>query len=44
MVWPESIVLIGFVLMTLRLIQIYVRWYADGCKELPGVSSEYQHS
>ena len=44
MVWPESIVLIGFVLMTFRLVQIYVRWYADGCKELPGVSAEYQPS
>lgn len=42
MVWPESIVLIGFVLMTLRLVQIYVRWYAAGCEELPGVSAEYQ--
>ena len=42
MVWPESIVLIGFVLMTLRLVQIYVLWYANGCTELPGVSAEYQ--
>lgn len=42
MIWPESIVLIGFVLMTFRLIQIYVRWYASGRLELPGVSAEYQ--
>lgn len=42
MIWPESIVLIGFVLMTLRLVQIYVRWYWAGRIELPGVSAEYQ--
>jgi len=42
MVWPESIVLIGFVLMTFRLVQIYVRWYAGDRQELPGVSNEYQ--
>ena len=42
MFWPESIVLIGFVLMTLRLLQIYVRWFATDRRELPGVSAEYQ--
>lgn len=42
MFWPETIVLIGFVLMTLRLLQIYWRWLAEGRRELPGVSPEYQ--
>ncbi len=42
MFWPECIVLIGFVLMTLRLLQIYYRWHAAGRLELPGVSAEYQ--
>jgi len=42
MFWPESIVVIGYVLMTLRLLQIYVRWYRSDRSELPGVSAEYQ--
>ena len=42
MFWPECIVLIGYLLMTWRLIQIYQRWLAGGRRELPGVSSEYQ--
>lgn len=42
MFWPETIVLIGFVLMTLRLLQIYVRWLASDRREFPGVSAEYQ--
>jgi C4-dicarboxylate transporter DctQ subunit len=44
MFWPETIVLIGFVLMTLRLLQIYVRWLASDRRQFPGVSSEYQSS
>jgi TRAP-type C4-dicarboxylate transport system permease small subunit len=42
MFWPESIVVIGYVLMTLRLLQIYRRWYRSDRSELPGVSAEYQ--
>ncbi|MBU1361839.1 MAG: TRAP transporter small permease [Gammaproteobacteria bacterium] len=42
MLWPESIVVIGYVLMTLRLLQIYVRWWLSDRKELPGLSAEYQ--
>jgi TRAP-type C4-dicarboxylate transport system permease small subunit len=42
MFWPESIVVIGYVLMTLRLVQVYVRWWRSDRKELPGVSAEYQ--
>ena len=42
MLWPESIVVIGYVLMTFRLLQIYVRWWRSGRTELPGVSAEYQ--
>ena len=40
--WPESIVLIGYVLMTFRLIQIYFRWLRSDRVELPGVAAEYQ--
>jgi TRAP-type C4-dicarboxylate transport system permease small subunit len=42
MFWPESIMMIGFVLMTLRLLQVYLLWLRGGRSELPGVSSEYQ--
>ncbi|MEO8740126.1 MAG: TRAP transporter small permease [Casimicrobiaceae bacterium] len=42
MVWPESIVVTGYVLMTFRLIQLYYRWNRAGRTELPGVSHEYQ--
>lgn len=42
MFWPESILIIGYVLMTLRLLQIYYRWYRSRRAELPGVSAEYQ--
>lgn len=44
MFWPETIVLIGYLLMTLRLVQIYWRWIASGRTELPGVSAEYQQT
>lgn len=44
MFWPETIVLIGHVLMTLRLLQIYLRWHGSDRRELPGVSHEYQNA
>ena len=42
MFWPETIVLIGHLLMSFRLMQIYWRWHLHGRSELPGVSAEYQ--
>lgn len=42
MLWPESIIVIGYVLMTFRLLQIYFRWLRSNRAELPGVSAEYQ--
>ena len=42
MLWPESIVVIGYLLMTFRLLQIYFRWLRSDRSELPGVSAEYQ--
>lgn len=44
MLWPESIIVIGYALMTFRLVQIYVRWWRSDRSELPGVSAEYQTS
>ena len=34
--WPETIIVIAYSLMLLRLIQIYVKWFHDGRKGLPG--------
>ena len=34
--WPETIIVIAYSLMLLRLIQIYVKWFRDGRKGLPG--------
>jgi len=44
MFWPETIVLIGYVLMSLRLVQLYLRWYATDRSQLPGLSAEYQQN
>ena len=41
-VWPESIIVIGYTLITLRLIQIYVIWWMNGRKDLPGKPPEFQ--
>tara|TARA_B110000003_G_scaffold249453_1_gene261826 strand:- start:113 stop:613 length:501 start_codon:yes stop_codon:yes gene_type:complete len=34
--WPETIIVIAYSLMLLRLVQIYVKWFRDGRKGLPG--------
>ena len=39
--YPQSIVVIGYTLMLLRLIQIYVRWIKDGARGLPGMRPEH---
>lgn len=38
--WPQSIVFIGYILISARVVQIYVRWFQDGCKGLPGLGKE----
>lgn len=35
--YPQSILIIGYGLMLLRLIQIYILWYREGSKGLPGL-------
>ena len=35
--WPQSIVLIGYVLMSLRVAEIYVQWIKCGYRGLPGL-------
>lgn len=39
--YPQSILVIGYALMLLRLIQIYVRWLGDGGRGLPGMRPEH---
>ena len=34
--WPETIIVIAYTLMLLRLVQIYVKWFRDGRNGLPG--------
>ena len=41
--WPQMIVAIGYVLMSLRLVQIYYLWFKNGRCELPGIPKESQH-
>lgn len=39
--YPHSIVVIGYTLMTLRLVQLYYRWLRDGARGIPGLRDEY---
>lgn len=39
-VWPQSVIVIGYGLMTLRLAQVYRRWIAAGARGLPGLPDE----
>ncbi len=38
--YPQSILLIGYALMLIRLIQTYLHWYRDGASGLPGMLAE----
>ena len=38
--YPQSILIIGYGLMLLRLIQTYVQWWRDGGQGLPGMLDE----
>lgn len=39
-VYPQSILVIGYALMLIRLLQTYVLWYRDGHNGLPGMLEE----
>ena len=39
--WPQTIIVIGYGLMIVRLIQIYYRWYSSGAQGIPGLPDEY---
>jgi len=34
--WPETIIVLAYGLMLMRLIQIYVKWFQGNRRELPG--------
>ena len=38
--YPQSILVIGYGLMLIRLVQTYVNWYRDGGDGLPGMLAE----
>ena len=38
--YPQSILLIGYTLMLIRLIQTYWHWWQDGANGLPGMLEE----
>jgi len=38
--YPQSILLIGYALMLIRLIETYLHWYRDGADGLPGMLAE----
>ena len=41
-VWPQSIIVIGYLLITARLLQIYWLWWAGGRQDIPGKPPEFQ--
>jgi len=41
-VWPQSIIVIGYLLITARLLQIYAIWWKDGRRGPPGKPPEFQ--
>jgi TRAP-type C4-dicarboxylate transport system permease small subunit len=38
--YPQSVLIIGYAFMLLRLIQTYLQWYRDGAEGLPGMLAE----
>lgn len=42
MFWPETILVIGYGLITIRLIQLYWNWVREGMTGIPGLPDEYR--
>lgn len=40
--YPQSILVIGYTLILLRLLQIYVHWARDGGRGIPGMRAEHE--
>ncbi len=43
-VWPQSIIVVGYLLMTVRLLQLYAGWLGAGARGLPGLPKEFQNA
>ncbi|WP_205944426.1 TRAP transporter small permease [Pelagibius litoralis] len=41
--YPQSIVFIGYTLMIVRLIQLYIGWWRGGRRGVPGMRPEHDH-
>ena len=39
--YPQSVELVGYLLMIVRLVQIYVQWFAAGRPDIPGLRPEH---
>lgn len=40
--YPQSILVIGYGLILIRMLQIYVQWFRSGARGLPGMRAEHQ--
>ncbi len=40
--YPQSILVIGYTLILLRLLQIYILWWQEGAQGLPGMRPEHE--
>lgn len=38
--YPQTVLIVGYGLMTIRLVQVYWHWYKDGAHGLPGMLEE----
>ncbi len=38
--YPQTILVLGYALMLIRLVQTYIDWYRDGAEGLPGMLNE----
>lgn len=40
--YPQSILFIGHALILARLVQVYVLWWRDGARDIPGMRAEHE--
>ncbi|MCQ1060805.1 TRAP transporter small permease [Photobacterium sp. ZSDE20] len=40
--WPHSIVVLGYILISLRILQIYINWFNSNKDFAPGLPDEYR--
>ncbi len=42
--WPQTILVLGYGLILLRLIQIYALWLRHGARGIPGMRAEHEET